>query len=80
VDMRRFLGHSGTDAEHLKDDKDFLKKRADLEKSLSEVVSNAQPDLLDAWGIVVMNLAAHNRAAARAIVVTTSSVLVKNHP
>jgi hypothetical protein len=80
VDMRRFLTHSGADAEQLKDDNDFKKKRADLEKSLADVVSNAQPEFLDAWGVVVMHRAAQGRAKARGILLTSTSILVKSRP
>jgi hypothetical protein len=77
VDMRKFLAGSGADAESLKDHHDFKKKRADLEQALKEVVSNAQPDIPDAWGLVAMDTAAQRKAAARGILVTTTAVIVE---
>lgn len=77
ADMRQFLADAGADAESLKDNHDFKKKRADLEKALAEVVSNSQPDIPDAWGLVAMDTAARRKAAARGILVTTTAVVVE---
>lgn len=78
VNMKNFLKASGADAETLRDDNEFKKQLAKLEKSLSEVVSQSQPDSLDAWGVLAMDAAAQSQTEARGILLTSSDVLVKN--
>jgi hypothetical protein len=78
VAMKQFLEDNGDDAEALKGNKDFKKTLAALDGALANVVKNAQPDFLDAWGLLAMDRAAGRNAAARGILVTTSSVLVKD--
>ncbi len=80
VAMKKFLNTNGGDAEALKGNKDFKKALAALDGALANVVKNAQPDFLDAWGLLAMDRAAGRKSTARGILVTTTSVLVKDRP
>ena len=77
--MKQFLDANGDDPESLKDNVEFLKLRSDLEKSLADVVREAQPDFLDGWGVLVMHAAAASQSAARGTVITAGSVLNRNN-
>ena len=74
--MLNFL--NGADAETLKDNNDFKKKREELAKAVTNIVKNSQPDFLDAWGILAIDAATHNRAVVHATLLTNSSFLVKD--
>ncbi len=78
ADMRAFLRSNGDDAEALKDNNDFKKKRAALESSLASIVQRSQPDFLDAWGVLAMYTAARRRADVRGILFTRGPVLAAN--
>ena len=74
--MLNFL--NGADPETLKDNNDFKKKREALASAVTNIVKNSQPDFLDAWGILAIDAAAHNRAAIHATLLTNNSFLVKD--
>lgn len=76
--MLAFL--KGADAETLKDNNDFKKKRNDLSVSLVALVKNSQPDFLDAWGLIAMDAAARQSAVVRATLLTQEAFLVKGRP
>lgn len=78
AEMREFLRANGQDAEALKDNNDFKKRRAVLEKALGEVVSESVPDFLSAWGEVAMYLAAGKEAGARGMVITGGATLARS--
>lgn len=78
TDMRTFLAANGDDAEALKDNHEFNKRRADLANSLTKVVKQSEPDWLDAWGVVAMHTAAQRLGDVRGIVLTAGPVLARS--
>jgi len=76
-EMKAFIDLTGLKAEELKDDEEFNKRRRRLKDALADVASDALPDFLDAWGVLVMDACSGRKAALSGILVTAGSILVR---
>lgn len=79
-DMRKFVAANGQSAEELRNDKKFNKVREDLTNALKDVVNDALPDFLDAWGVLVMDAAAGRQGKLNGVLITTGPVLTGQRP
>jgi hypothetical protein len=71
---------AGKSPRQLETDPEFIKRRDKLQDALEDVATDALPDFLDAWGVIVMDKASQSKATLTATLLTTGPVLVKSRP
>jgi hypothetical protein len=80
AELRDYVQEKTRTAAELARDKKFLKLRDNLNDALSDVASDALPDFLDAWGVLVMDDASNRKAEVAGILLTNGPIMTKTRP